>query len=115
MLCSDLAEGADRGAYLFCRFQRAVRESTDELQGASVRSEAYWLRLQAEHRLNVHRKRDCDAFPKVVAVARRRVEQMDGFMSHLIDCSGPIALAVSAQLGERAVKFGRVAYMGHIV
>ena len=40
---------------------------------------------------------------------------MDGFVSHLIDHGGPVALAVSAQLGERAVKFGRVAYMGPIV
>ena len=36
VLCSDLAEGADRGAYLSCRFKRAVREPTDELQGVSV-------------------------------------------------------------------------------
>ena len=73
VLCSDLAEGADRGAYLSCRFERAVREPTDELQGVSVQSEAYWLRLQAEYRLNVHRKRDCDALSKVVAFARHKV------------------------------------------
>ena len=36
VLCSDLAEGANRGAYLSCRLQWAIREPTDELQGVSV-------------------------------------------------------------------------------
>ena len=110
-----MSKGADAGTHFPCRLQRTVRKPTDELQGTSVRRRAHCLGLEAELRLSMYGKSDCDPLAKVVAVSRRRIKQVNGLVSQLIDCGGPIAFAVPAQLCERAVQSRRVSYVGTIV
>lgn len=115
MLRCDQSKGADVGTHQSCRFQRAVWEPTDEVQCAAVRRKAYRLWMQTECRLSIHGERDCDSLAKVVADSRSGIEQVDGLVSHLVDCGGPIAFAFSAQLGERTVECRRVAYVRPVI